>query len=257
MDSKSEIFKIRTAHNEFTARRRANRFELLGRDGVLHSVVDLDFPGELQLENLRLMMAALLFIPPPDSILVLGTAAGSLLHFLRRHLPQASLTSVDIDAAMVERLLQSGLLPESGVEYVHADAAAWVPVCGRRYDLVLVDVFSGARSPGWLLDEAFTATLRATLSDRGAVAYNLLIPSDHDFERFSRCLRRTYADMILHLPAGELENRIVCAFRAARQAGDLQSRLQNAREMSDRMGVDFVRLLNLVYNSNPAGVGPL
>lgn len=259
MDCNSEDFKIRTVHNEFIARRRGSRFELHGRDGALHSLVDLEEPGQLQLENLVLMMTALLFIPRPESILVLGTAAGSLLHYLRRRLPQADLTSVDIDAAMVEQLLQAGLLPEPGekLEYVHADAAEWVARCERRFDLILVDIFNGARSPGWLLDETCIAALQARLNERGAVAYNLLIPSDHDFERFYRRLRRSYADMVLQLPASELENRIVCAFRTVRRTRDLQSRLQTARAMSEELGIDFIRLLNLACNSNPAGVGPL
>lgn len=259
MDGKSENFKIRTVHNEFIARRRGSRFELHGRDGALHSVVDLEDPGQLQLENLVLMMTALLFIPRPQSILVLGTAAGSLLHYLRRRLPRAELTSVDIDAAMVERLLQAGLLPEPGekLEYVHADAAAWVPACERRFDLILVDIFNGARSPGWLLDETFIAALRASLSEHGAAAYNLLIPSNHDFERFYRRLRRSYADLTLQIPAAELENRIVCAFRAVHRKRDLQSRLQAATALSDELGIDCLRLLNLACNSNPAGVGPL
>jgi spermidine synthase len=259
MESESGKIKIRTAHNDFLLQRSGALVEVRGPEGALQSAVDLDEPGRLRLENLEHMMATLLFTPRPESILVLGTAAGSLLHYLRNRLPQARLTAVDIDAVLVERLLQMRLLPEPGamLEYVYADAAAWLPACERQFDLLLVDIFNGARSPGWLLREEFSVAMRQACSEHGAVAYNLLVPSDHDYAAFCRRLRRLYADMTLSLPVGNHENRIVCALRDARQGGGMQTLLRRAEELSGELGIDFVRLLQLVYNCNPAGVGPL
>ena len=259
MEPETGKIKIRTAHNDFLLRRSGRLIEVRGRDGALQSVVDLDDPGQLRLENLQNMMTALLFTPRPESILVLGTAAGSLLHYLRDRMPEASLTAVDIDAVLVERLLQMRLLPEPGpgLEYVHADAAEWVPACERQFDLILIDVFNGARSPDWLLREDFSVALRQVCSGRGALAYNLLVPSDHDFAAFYRRLRRLYADMTLSLPVQDHENRIVCALRGARQASDMQALLRRAEVLSGDLGIDVVRLLQLTYNCNPAGIGPL
>jgi spermidine synthase len=46
-------------------------------------------------------MSALIFISAPERILVLGTAGGSLLHFLRHYYPQADITAVDIDNDLI------------------------------------------------------------------------------------------------------------------------------------------------------------
>ena len=55
--------------------------------------LDLENPHHLELKNLEYLMAVLLFIPDPERILMLGTAAGSLLHFLKYHYPEARITA--------------------------------------------------------------------------------------------------------------------------------------------------------------------
>ena len=101
MEDDSKNFNIVTAYNSLKISQRQGCFELRSGDAALQSVVDLDHPQQLQLRNLEQLMGILLFIDEPRSILVLGTAAGSLLHFLRHHYPQADICSVDIDVELV------------------------------------------------------------------------------------------------------------------------------------------------------------
>ena len=259
MDSVSENFKIRTAHNELVFYRHGSLIELRARDNSLQSVVDLDSPERLQLRNLEHLMAVLLFIPSPERILLLGTAAGSLLHYLRHYLPNADITSVDIDAELVQMMQQMQLLPEpcDRLDYVFADAAEYVAACEARFDLVLVDIFTGQRSPPWLLTTKFSEELQRICGVSGAVAYNLLLASDHDFDRFHRDLRRLYCDRSLLLPVGGYENRIALAIRYCGQREDMETRMRKAGLLSEQLGMDYLKLLALVYNANPAGRGVL
>ena len=59
---------------------------------------------------------------------LLGTAAGSLVHFLRYYLPAARLAAVDIDAELVEKMLQMRILPPpgDGLSYIYADARSFL-----------------------------------------------------------------------------------------------------------------------------------
>ena len=254
-----ENFKIRTEHNDIQVCYRRGLLELRSRDNALQSVVDLQSPERLCLENLEHMMTVLLFIPEPERILVLGTAAGSLLHYLRHFLPRARITSVDIDAELVDRMLQLKVLPPAGsrLEYVHADAASYIAAAPQPFDLVLVDIFTGARSPSWLLQREAGEALYRLCSERGAVSYNLLLASDHDFGAFYRLIRRIYRDNTLCLPVQGLENRIVCAVRQAQSRTDTDQRLRQASALSSRLGIDFVRLMSVACNSNPSGIGLL
>ncbi len=260
MEVISENFKIRTAYDEFRVYRHQGLLELRSGDNALQSAIDPQNPERLCLRNLEYLMSALLFIPNPGNILVLGTAAGSLLHYLRHYLPAARVTAVDIDAELIAELRQLQVLPPAGdrLEYRIADAAEYLAGCEQRFDLVLVDLFNGATSPAWLLRRDTSDALKRICSARGAVSYNLLLASDHDFARFYRDLRRLYGELTLSLPVPGFENRIVCAVRdRPRDDGDMHARLQRAGEMAARLGLDFPRLLAVAYNSNPSGVGLL
>ena len=260
MEAVPEKFKIRTAYNEFHVFRHQGLLELRSGDNSLQSAIDPRAPQRLCLRNLEHLMTVLLFIPEPRNILVLGTAAGSLLHYLRHYLPAARLTAVDIDTELITQLLQLGVLPPRGdrLDYVTADAADFIAGCEQRFDLVLVDLFNGARSPAWLLERESSDALYRLCSERGAVAYNLLLASEHDFTRFYRELRQLYRGLTLSLPVQGFENRIVCAVRErAPENVDMNARLQQAAILAERLQLDFPRLLAVAYNSNPVGVGLL
>jgi spermidine synthase len=259
MERKFENFKIRTAYNDLHVCSRQGLLELRSRDHSLQSVIDLQAPERLCLENLEHLLAAMLFIPVPRRILVLGTAGGSLLHYLLHALPRARITAVDIDGELVERMLQLQVLPPAGdrLEYVHADAAAFIAAERRQFDLVLADIFTGAHSPSWLLQREISEALYRLCGEHGAVSYNLLLASNHDFTAFYRSLRRIYGENTLYLPVQGFENRIACAVRHPQPAGDMNQRLRQADSLSSSLGIDFVHLLSVAYNSNPAGIGLL
>ena len=260
MEGIAENFKIRTPHDEYLIYRHQGLLELRGRDNSLQSAIDPKAPQRLCLRNLEHLLTVLLFIEQPRTILVLGTAAGSLLHYLRHYLPVARVTAVDIDAELIAQLRDLQMLPPAGehLEYLIADAAEFIAACEQRFDLVLVDLFNGASSPAWLLQRETTVGLRRICSERGAVSYNLLLASDHDFSRFYRELGKVYGELTLSLPVQGFENRIVCALRERPAANtDMQSRLRLAQSMATNLGLDFPRLLALAYNCNPSGVGLL
>ena len=169
MEEESKNFKLETAYNRLNLYQQHDCFELRSEDNALQSRIDLARPHRLGLKNLEHLMAVLLFIPDPKSILLLGTAAGSLVHFLRHYLPQSPLTAVDIDTELVEKMLQMRILPAAGdgLTYVYTDARHYLTNCDDSYDLILVDIFNGAQSPAWLLEKntstAYTGCLAATV----------------------------------------------------------------------------------------------
>jgi spermidine synthase len=255
----SNNFKIETAYNSIHLVRCGSRLELRSHDKALQSVVDLESPQRLQLANLECLMSVLLFINAPRRILMLGTAAGSLLHFLRHHYPKATITALDIDSELVEQLRQLQILPAATPEltYLYDDAARFIPACKQDYDLVIVDIFNGAQTPSWLLDKSIIQQLYDMTSSGGALAFNLLIESDHDFGLFYRDLRQRFDDNSLNLPVAGLENRVVYAIRDPAPARDMPSNLQIALDLSAQLDIDLMAILSVIYNTNPSGRGLL
>ena len=252
-------FKIETAYNHINLYQQGGRLELRSNDNALQSLIDLEKPHKLGLRNLEHLMSVLLFIPRPDRILMLGTAAGSLLHFLRHYYPQAEITAVDIDAELVEKMLQIEVLPPAGdgLTYVYDDAAHFISNSAESYDLVLVDVFSGAQSPAWLLEKSCINGLYQILGKHGALAYNLLIDSEHKFKLFYRDLRLVFQRQTLCLPVKGLENTIAFGIRHPLTAREMAWYMNHAMEISEQLEIDFLQILSVIYNTNPVGAGVL
>jgi spermidine synthase len=257
MEEKNRNFKIITAYNSIDACFLRGRLELRSGDEALQSVIDIENPHRLALKNLEHLMAVLLFIPHPERILMLGTAAGSLLHFLRYHYPDAEITAVDIDVELIEQLLEMEILPpaQAGLKYVYDDAAHFIRHCEQNYDLILIDVFNGAQSPAWLLEKNATNNLFRLLTERGALAYNLLIDSEHDFKLFYRDLRLVFDEQTLCLPVQGLENTIAFGIRSPPSPPEMTQYMQQAVELSERLEIDLLRVLAVIYNTNPVGRG--
>ncbi|MCP4333545.1 MAG: hypothetical protein GY785_12880 [Gammaproteobacteria bacterium] len=257
MDNKQKNFKIETAYNSIHMCYRKGRLELHSHDKALQSVINLENRHRLELKNLKYLVSVLLFIPAPRRILILGTAAGSLVHFLRHHYPQADITAVDIDAELIDHLLEMGILPaaDAGLDYIYADAVDHIAQCKQNYDLVLFDIFTGVQSPAWLLAKTVIKQLYKLVTKKGALACNLIIDSDHDFNLFYRDFRRIFDQRSLSLPVAGLENRIIHGVRATTAANDMSANLQKALALSKKLGFDLMPILAVIYNTNPVGRG--
>ena len=257
MDDSIKNFKIDTNYNSIHLVYHQGRLELRSQDKSLQSVINLENPHHLELRNLEYLMSVLLFVAAPRRILMLGTAAGSLLHFLRYHYPQAHITAVYVDNELIEQLLELEILPpaDDRLAYICADARQIIQHNKQSFDLVIVDVFNGAQSPPWLLETASIQQLHDLLSNNGALAFNLLIDSDHDFRLFHRAVRQQFQQQTLCLPVGGLENKIVYGVRGKLEASDMTSNMQTALELSAQLDIDFMPILSVIYNTNPVGEG--
>lgn len=255
--SKPLIFKFRTKHAELSITQTANQLELRANSGALHSVINLKAPQKLVLKNLEFLAGILLFLPEPENILLLGTGGGSLVHFLRFHYPKARVIAIDLDAELLEIMHQKMRLPKANqyLTYVIDDAEHYLRYCIQRFDLILVDIFDGTQSPGWLLKLQSMQRLYSLLSNRGAVAYNLLIDSDHASKRFFRSLRQAFNGQTLILPVAGLDNTIAYALRYQPAGRDMSWYMQQASTLGESHDIDYMAVLSAIYDSNPTGSG--
>lgn len=259
MESDPLIFKTRTKHASLSITRSANTLKLHFGTEALQSLININKPHKLELKNLQYLMGILLFLPTPQNILLLGTGGGSLIHFLKFHYPQCQLTSVDLDAELQDLMHQKMLLPEAGENliYVIDDAAHFLRHCDQQYDMILVDIFSGSQSPDWILDSTGIQLIHNLLSDQGAVAYNLLIDSEHTFKLFYRNLTRVFAQQTLSLPVEGYDNTLAYGFRYRPPHREMSNYMQHASNMAELHDINYHEVLAEIYTSNPIGSGPI
>lgn len=145
-------------------------------DNSLQSRMRLDAPTTLDLDYSRVMMAFLLMQPQPESILMVGLGGGSLAKYCRRHLPEARITVVEINPAVIAVRDTFQVPPDDDrFSVVCGDGAEFVSRSARgSYDVILVDGFGQqGEQPEALCSLAFYKACRAALRSSGVLVVNL------------------------------------------------------------------------------------
>lgn len=112
----------------------------------------------------------------PDSVLLLGLGAGSLVELLRReHGCTAPIVGVEIDPEVLRLGRQHfGLGEWPGLEIVQADARTFVGIDERRFSLVVVDLFLDSVVPPACREEPFLGHLCERLAPGGKLLFNVV-----------------------------------------------------------------------------------
>jgi spermidine synthase len=156
-------------------------------DGTAQSHVDLDDPTHLEFEYVRRLGHLVDLLAPagrPLRALHLGGGAWTLPRYLATTRPGSPQRVVEIDAALVD--LVSSRLPADGlgIDVVVGDArAALARVPTGSVDLLVLDVFAGARTPAHLTSLEFLESAAAVLDADGAYAANVADGGGLEFAR--------------------------------------------------------------------------
>jgi spermidine synthase len=147
-------------------------------DGAPQSHVDLTDPTHLVFEYIRRMAAAIDLIAPPGEplrALHLGGGAMTLPRYIAATRPGSPQRVVEIDAELVELVRRSLPLPQRASIKVRVGDAREA-VSGMRegsYDLVVLDVFAGARTPAHLASVEFMSAVARVLAPDGWLIANI------------------------------------------------------------------------------------
>ncbi|MFF5079915.1 spermidine synthase [Actinoplanes sp. NPDC000266] len=147
-------------------------------DGAPQSHVDLADPTHLEFEYIRRMAAAIDLIAPagkPLRALHLGGGALTLPRYLAATRPGSAQRVIEIDGPLVELVRRALPLPaKANIRVRVADARAALE--GMRdggYDLIVLDVFAGARTPAHLASVEFMTEIARVLDPAGWLVANI------------------------------------------------------------------------------------
>ncbi|MCG7205884.1 spermidine synthase [Streptomyces arenae] len=147
-------------------------------DGAPQSHVDLDDPAYLSFEYQRRLGHVIDLVAPPGRpvrVVHLGGGAFTLARYVAATRPRSTQQVVERDAALVQLVRRELPLDANArirVRSVDArDGLGKVPEAWA--DLVIADVFSGARTPAHLTSTEFLDEVRRALGPGGVYAANL------------------------------------------------------------------------------------
>ena len=147
-------------------------------DGAPQSHVDLADPTHLEFEYIRRMAAAIDLIAPagqPLRALHLGGGALTLPRYLAATRPGSAQRVVEIDGPLVELVRRSLPFPAKANFRVRVGDAreALTGMRAAGYDLIVVDVFAGARTPAHLASVEFMHEVARVLDPAGWMIANI------------------------------------------------------------------------------------
>ena len=177
------------------------------------SCVNPRHPKRMVFTYTRMMMAALLLNPKPANVLMVGLGGGTLPTALHELLPDSSIDVVEIDPAVVSVAEDYFAFTASDRLRVHVqDARVFIKRRLRgeqRYDLIMLDAYSGDYIPEHLMTAEFLQETRALLTSDGIVAANTFSTSrlyDHESETY-----RQVFGLFFNFKTKGSNNRIVLA----------------------------------------------
>jgi spermidine synthase len=146
-------------------------------DGVPQSHVDLEDPGYLDFEYVRRLGHVIDTAAPPGQplrVLHLGAGALTLARYVAATRPGSPQLAVEVDGALVD-LIRLRLPPRDRrlrvrVGEARAELERLRP---GSFDVIIVDVFAGGRTPAHLTSAEFWAAARRALRGPGVVAANV------------------------------------------------------------------------------------
>lgn len=135
--------------------------------------------------------------PEIKRVVVLGLGGGSAAKLINKYWPTAAITGVDIDPIMVELGKKYlGLRGVNNLKTIIEDAEGWIDkIKGRKlFDLVLVDIYKGARVPERFTTSGFIKKVSGILEHGGIGAFNHLYSSieKEDGDALGRRLREIF-----------------------------------------------------------------
>jgi spermidine synthase len=223
---------IETEYNDVFITKRQNQlvmsFQVKGWD-YTESVANLLDPDDLPLRYAQVMTIATIYPETPRKVLMLGLGGGSISTYLGRFMPEAQITTVEIDPGVITAAkTYFGLRETERMRYRAGDGRVFLTRSSELYDLILLDAYRGGYVPFHLLTREFYALVKARLAPGGAAAFNV-----HDGTKLYASTVKTLGEVFPALdlyPTGRGEVIAVAATSALdkdtleRRAATLQAR---------------------------------
>ncbi|MBI3677559.1 MAG: fused MFS/spermidine synthase [Proteobacteria bacterium] len=182
---------------------------------------------ELPIAYTRFMTSGLMYAKNARSILEIGFGGGRTSWYLHRFLPNAQVTSVELDPTVMELAKKYfGIREEAKFHVANRDGRLFLSESKDKYDVILIDAYRGPFVPFHLLTKEFYGIVKAHLADGGVVVQNVE-PSTMLFDSAVKTIGSVFPNLDFYLAEG---NVVTVAYDGPKRSiGELQT-LAKARQ---------------------------
>lgn len=143
-------------------------------------------PGALVISSFKNIRESLAASRPADSVLELGLGAGAIRDYLNATYPNCHITTIDNNPDVIHCYKRYfGGDPLCDVNCVDVFKALQQ---GKRYDWIVLDLFSELEPPIFLFQHQFYRLLRAAINDGGRLYINFLTEHESQLKQLQHLL---------------------------------------------------------------------
>lgn len=177
----SENSLYRKVYVEDKGNLRCLKFSLK-RKTSSQSCINKEHPKKLVFRYTKLLMSSLLINTQLNDVLIIGLGGGTMSNTLHELYPNANITNVEIDPAVIK-------VARKYFDFIENDKVTTVAQDGRifikraklknqKYDLIILDAFNGDYIPEHLMTKEFLSEVKSVLTNNGLVAANTFSSSE-------------------------------------------------------------------------------
>ena len=235
---------------------RGDQREVRFGNHIPQSARSLVAPDVLVLDYTRAMLAGLLFMPRPPTVLHLGLGGGTLPDCLHRHLPEVQQCVVELNPGVVEVAYRYFDLPVSPrLEVVQQDGAEFLRRDPHRYALIFLDAFHANGAAPHLNTATVFNLLRERLEPGGWLVVNTWGSQREVLAAVREALANAFRQ--LHFLSVRADSNVIFIASAQPRVPALSHLTRRAQWLSERFPLDFAGLLARVRpGHSPPGRPP-
>jgi spermidine synthase len=205
-------------------------------ESVYNTLDDRDLP----VPYTRFMTESLAYAKNLHAVLEIGFGGGRTSWYLHRFLPDASVTSVELDTVVAELAKKYfGISDEPNFHLVNRDGRLFLQESKDKYDIILIDAYRGPFVPFHLLTQEFYQLVKSHLAEGGVVAQNVE-PSTMLFDAAVKTIHSAFPQTDFYLAEG---NVVTVAYDGPPQAPDELEKSAYARQGALHLRYDLSKML--------------
>jgi len=170
------LYEGDSIYHHITIRQRGTeRCMIFGRQRDLRQTcIDLTRPDTSVFEYSAMMFAGYLFKPDAKRVCLIALGGGYIPLVFRKHLPQISLQTVEVDPH-VDKLARQyfGFIVPAGQSLTIDDGRQFLKRSKDRYDQIWLDAFNSDYIPAHMTTKEFLSLVKSRLSEEGIVIQNV------------------------------------------------------------------------------------
>jgi len=252
-DAYAQQGQVRTIHQERSLyrnilvteddQRLCMRFTVTEVNGLNQTCRFHDDHDKLVFPYAKMVLSSLMVQDNPESILIIGLGGGTLIHTYSTLFPEATITTVEIDEAVVD-------VAEKYFGYTNSDKIRTETVDGRvfikreglrnaKYDLVILDAFTGEYIPEHLMTTEFLEEVKKLLPEDGLLIANTFSTS-RLYAAESNTYRQVFGEFANVRMAGTGNRIIIAPMQPLPDRATLDARAAELQPRVERFGMNIL-----------------